>query len=684
MRLARTFVRIGTAPRLGAALVAGTLAAVGLVPAHSAAAAPTAYGPTITIAGHGFGHGRGLGQYGAYGYAVDQGWDFSAILDRYYGNAPAGAADPNAALSVRLMVLDNTDTIVVQDRARLLTSAAPTTPLSAVRVTNVGGVLKAFSGTACDGGPGGWQPLPAVVGTTVNFDVLNPNPDSTDLGDLLAVCQPGNVKRWYRGTINATLDSAGAQHTVNVTTIERYLRGVVPRESPASWADAGGGKGLNALKAQAVAARSYALSENRYPYAKTCDTQSCQVYGGAAVASPPSATPQRLEDQRSDRAVTETAGAVRMLSGQVARAEFSSSTGGWTAGGAFPVVRDDGDSTSINPNSTWSATVNTADIVARYPQLGTLALIDVTARNGIGDFGGRVRTVVLRGTSGSVTLSGDEFRLAFNLKSDWFNVVSIPNAVPSTPTPTPTVPTTKSLGIPVIGAASAGGSAYWVTSADGAIQAVNGAPDRGSMAGKRLNQPMIGITSANATGYWLLARDGGIFSFGVPFFGSTGAQKLPSPVVAMAGRPQGDGYWLVRADGGVYAFAGAKFQGSMSSVRLNKPVVSMAATASGNGYWLIAADGGMFSFGDAHFYGSTGNKKVSSPVVAMAARPQGDGYWIVTADGQLFSFGGASNLGAPSQFHPTSPMVAMASSPTGNGYLAITANGTVYAFGDAA
>ncbi|MCU1344944.1 MAG: hypothetical protein JWL70_1210 [Acidimicrobiia bacterium] len=671
------------------ALVIGTTAVAGLLPVvapGTATAATAAYGPTISVAGHGFGHGRGLGQFGAYGYAVDQGWSSNAILDHYYPNAPAGTADPNSSLGVRIMALDGSDTIVMQDRGRLLTSAAPGTPFTAVRITKTPtGGLAAFAGTGCDGGPAGWQPLPAVSGTTVSFDVLNPNPDSADLGDLMALCQPGNTKRWYRGTVSAILDSSGTQHTVNVTTIERYVRGVVPRESPASWGDSGGGKGINALKAQAVAARSYALSESRYSYAKTCDTQSCQVYGGVAAATPPTATPVRLEDARSDRAVAETAGAVRMLNGSIARTEFSSSTGGYTAGGTFPAVIDEGDATSINTSHhNWTASINTADVVTHYPQLGSLTLIEVTSRNGLGDFGGRVRTVVLHGTDGSVTLSGDDFRLAFDLQSDWFNITSIPTAVPTTPIPTAHAPTQRSLGMSVIGAASAGGSAYWVTSGDGSVQAVNGAPNRGSMAGVRLNQPMIGITSANATGYWLLARDGGIFSFGVPFFGSKGADKLKFPVVAMAGRPQGDGYWLVQSDGGVWSFAGAKFHGSMSSVRLNQPVVSMAATASGNGYWLIASDGGMFSFGDAHFWGSTGDRRVTSPVVAMAARPQGDGYWIVTADGQLFAFGSAPNLGAPTQFHPTSPMVAMASSPTGNGYLAITANGTVYAFGDAA
>ena len=68
--------------------------------------------------------------------------------------------------------------------------------------------------------------------------------------------------------------------------IENYLKGVLPREVPASWGNAGGGAGMNALWAMAVAARSFAHSQGRYTYAQTCDTATCQVYGGARPPQP--------------------------------------------------------------------------------------------------------------------------------------------------------------------------------------------------------------------------------------------------------------------------------------------------------------------------------------------------------------------------------------------------------------
>src|SRR5207244_3658755 len=125
----------------------------------------------------------------------------------------------------------------------------------------------------------------------------------------------------------------------------------VPLESPASWGGLGGGAGMHALRAQAVAARSYAAAEARWPYAKTCDTASCQMYGGVTVQG--SAGVSSVEQAPTDAAVAQTAGEVRQFgNGQVARTEFSSSTGGWSAGGTFPAVPDEGDTRS--PRHTWT------------------------------------------------------------------------------------------------------------------------------------------------------------------------------------------------------------------------------------------------------------------------------------------------------------------------------------------
>jgi SpoIID/LytB domain protein len=228
------------------------------------------------------------------------------------------------------------------------------------------------------------------------------------LSQLLTICDTG---RTYRGTLTL-VNGDGASRVVNTVGMDDYLRGVVPHESPASWGDAAGGKGMAALQAQAVAARSYAAASNRYAWAKICDTQSCQVYQGAGLNG------TVTEDPRSNTAVTSTSAKVLTRSGAVVSAEFSSSTGGWTAGGDFPAVEDLGD--SVAPYHNWTTSIPASTVGDAFG-VGTLQSITVT-RNGLGADGGRVLTAKVTGSSGSTTVTGDEFRSTLGLKSDWFSV----------------------------------------------------------------------------------------------------------------------------------------------------------------------------------------------------------------------------------------------------------------------
>ena len=59
------------------------------------------------LTGHGFGHGIGMGQVGAYGYAIHFGWTWEQILGHYYGGTTLAHADPNQAMTVRLSALDD-------------------------------------------------------------------------------------------------------------------------------------------------------------------------------------------------------------------------------------------------------------------------------------------------------------------------------------------------------------------------------------------------------------------------------------------------------------------------------------------------------------------------------------------------------------------------------------------------
>ncbi|MDX1503293.1 MAG: SpoIID/LytB domain-containing protein [Thermoanaerobaculia bacterium] len=121
----------------------------------------------------------------------------------------------------------------------------------------------------------------------------------------------------YRGRILVYLNDRGSLNLINEVTLEDYLRGVVPREmGPAIYDD------LEALKAQAVAARTYTvrnLGEFQGEGYDLCATPRCQVYGGMGA-----------EQELTDRAVLETVGEVLVYRGELVNAMYSSTCGGHT------------------------------------------------------------------------------------------------------------------------------------------------------------------------------------------------------------------------------------------------------------------------------------------------------------------------------------------------------------------
>lgn len=380
---------------LGSVVLGASLAVVNPAPALAA--------QSVTLVGHGYGHGRGMGQYGALGYALDQGWSARTILDHFYGGTEQGVVG-NSPISVRLTGLDAAaGTWITADQAFTF-GGMRIDGGSSGRVVRSGGawwLYTAFGGCT-PGQQYGPYPLPA------NPAAVTVGDPGDDVARMLRTCSTGTS---YRGSL-AVVDDAGASRVVNTLGVESYLRGVVPRESPASWADLGGGRGMQALAAQAVAARSYALSERRYPYAQTCDTTACQVYSGAARGG------ARLEDPRSDFAIGASAGVVRVRGGAVVRTEFSSSTGGRTTGTAFTHVQDWGDTRS--PYTVWRVELAGTSISQAYPQIGAFTALQVTRRDGEGAQGGRVLAMDVVGTGGRVTVTGDQFRVALGLRSNWF------------------------------------------------------------------------------------------------------------------------------------------------------------------------------------------------------------------------------------------------------------------------
>jgi stage II sporulation protein D len=104
---------------------------------------------------------------------------------------------------------------------------------------------------------------------------------------------------------------------------------------------------------------------------------------------------------------------------------YAASTGGYTDHNAqlgFPAVPDDGDATPLNPDHIWTVTLSAAQIQAAYPSIGAFAGLTVLARNGLGDFGGRVTSLRVEGTAGTTNVTGGAFRSALGLRSNWFAV----------------------------------------------------------------------------------------------------------------------------------------------------------------------------------------------------------------------------------------------------------------------
>jgi hypothetical protein len=358
-------------------------------------------GLAMVIEGQGNGHGRGLSQYGAVGWATVYGKDWTWILDHYYGGTSMGAVPAETRMTVRLTAQDDLQTAVIASGGNAFWAGGPQgyfTSMVTREIASANGQYtyqvwgKAGSAEcpSSNDSLASWVSLGTVTTAaglpSVTFTVPGADDPATPAASLLGVCDSAGAVRHYRGNVYASNGTSGENRTVNDVEIEAYVRGVIPRESPASWADRGNGTGINALKAQAVAARSYALAQGgglenrRYSYAKTCDTTNCQVYGGAGTRASATANIVAIEDWRSDRAVSETALMIRVRPATPlvpVSTEFSSSNGERTAGVNFLPVDDAGDKTDYNPYSRWTRVLDLEAFAARVG-LATITKIEVS------------------------------------------------------------------------------------------------------------------------------------------------------------------------------------------------------------------------------------------------------------------------------------------------------------------
>jgi stage II sporulation protein D len=276
------------APRRGRIALASTAAALALALAAPATGAEAKI--IWQVKGGGFGHAVGLSQYGAYGLAKHKtGW--KQIVLHYYLHTKIGAI-PNKKVRVLLRPYQ------ASVRFTSASSACGATLSEA----------KTYSAARSGG------------------DVLLRNPKGKTIkncGPLLSATGGKSVvllgKGSYRGALQVRPSSVpGKVNAINAVGVDPYVQGVVPLESPASWP-------LNALRAQAVVARSYGLASSVGGRGfDLYDNTSSQVYGGLSA-----------ETARSNQAVTDTSLQVVKYKGAIAQTFFFSTSGGFTESNEF-------------------------------------------------------------------------------------------------------------------------------------------------------------------------------------------------------------------------------------------------------------------------------------------------------------------------------------------------------------
>jgi stage II sporulation protein D len=396
---------LGTASALTGALGATVLVAlVGTTSPASAAPLHIPRHATLVIQGHGYGHGHGLSQYGAEG-AARAGLSARQIVRFYYPHTRAGTFRGK----VRVLISADTDqnTTVVQqaglkvrDLADGATIALPTT-----------GKASQASRWRLSSGAGAPTRVSYRTDSWHAWRTLSGDGEFRAPRPIRLVLPGGPVS--YRGSLQSRTSVAGGKPhriTVDKVSMEDYVRAVVPREAFPTWHPA-------ALRAQAIAARSYAafeIADSTNQLFQLCDTSTCQVYGGRSAEVP-----------TTDAATAKTAGQIRTFHGRPAFTQFSSSNGGWLAAGSQPYLvakKDPYDGWSGNPNHTWKTDVSDAAVEKAWPSLGNLTSITVDQRDGNGQWHGRVLKMTLGGSRKDVKVSGDEFRLALGLRSTWITI----------------------------------------------------------------------------------------------------------------------------------------------------------------------------------------------------------------------------------------------------------------------
>lgn len=380
---------------------------------------------TFEFQGRGYGHGRGVSQWGAQGAAL-RGKSVDQILDFYY---PGTSSKRLAGRPIRVYIMEDEgqDVRVSAQRGLKLLD----------RRTGKRYLLRGMAQEWRIRRDGADLIVEARRGGT--WRRWQPRGGATRFGGPLAFSAPANLRllfddgswREYRGSLEAVPAASGLL-TVNQLRLERYLYAVVSREMDMGFAPV-------ALQVEAVVARTYALyladhADTRPAYDVCSNSWRCISYSGVRYGDASGYT-RDFEHPNGIAAVHATRGVVRVLDGAPIYAEASASNGGmtrawdnWPPRPYLRAAQDDWDG-EASPHGSWTASVSASSIEARYPAVGHLLGVEVVERDGIGAWGGRVTAVRITGDAGSVTVSGDEFRWVSaypdnpaGLRSAWWTI----------------------------------------------------------------------------------------------------------------------------------------------------------------------------------------------------------------------------------------------------------------------
>jgi stage II sporulation protein D len=376
------------------------------IPAAGASAAAR-----LVIQGAGFGHGVGMSQFGADGYAA-HGKDYRFILAHYYRGTAIGSAP--AGETVRVLLQPNLG------RASFTGANRAGGRRLNPRVTYV---VERRSGSKLSlatqkGTEIGTYPAPLRVTGEQPVKVLG----------LAAGVRDGV----FRGALELRPGVFGGVNVINAVPLDDYVRGVVAAEMPSSWH-------TEALKVQAVAARTYALTTNvsGAGFEQYADTRS-QVYRGIAA-----------ETARTDAAVAATAGQIVTYAGKAAVTYFFSTSGGRTENVEYSFLGSDPKpwlksvSDPYDAGSSlhrWTIRLTLTRAAAKLSGLvkGSLRAITVTKT---GRSPRIVRAVVV-GSKGRTNVSGPTLKARLGLYDTWasFTTISSSGRPIAGPSPAPAKP----------------------------------------------------------------------------------------------------------------------------------------------------------------------------------------------------------------------------------------------------